>query len=97
MNIEIKKGGRKTMKVYVAYYYFSGLQTDGGRLRSCECYQLMGIFSTYEKAFESFREKYEYYEECGNTKCYEDYVDDYGVIKELALDELLYRDEATFY
>ena len=54
------------MKVYVAYYYFSGLQTNGGRLRSCECYQLMGIFSTYEKAFESFREKYEYYEECGN-------------------------------
>ena len=85
------------MKVYVAYYYFSGWEFENGRDRKCECYQLMGIFSTYEKAFESFREKYEYYEECGNTKCYEDYVDDYGVIEELTLDELLYRDEATFY
>lgn len=85
------------MKVYVAYYCSPGLQTDGGRLRSCECYQLMGIFSTYERAYESFREKYEYYEECGNTKCYEDYVDDYGVIEELTLDELLNRDELTVY
>ena len=85
------------MKVYVAYYYFSGLQTDGGWLRHCECYQLMGIFSNYERAYESFREKYEQYEECGNTKSYEDYVDNYGVIEELNLDELLYRDEATFY
>ena len=85
------------MKVYVAYYYFSGLQTNDGRLRSCECYQLMGIFSTYEKAFESFREKYEYYKECGNTECYEDYVNEYGAIKELMLDELLNRDEVTIY
>ena len=85
------------MKVYVAYYYFSGREFKNGLDRECECYQLMGIFSTYEKAFESFREKYEYYEECGNTKCYEDYVDDYGVIKELTLNGLLYRDEVTFY
>ena len=85
------------MKVYVAYYYFSGWKFENGCDRECECYQLMGIFSTYEKAFESFREKYEYYEECGNTECYEVYVDNYGVIKELTLDELLNRDEVTIY
>ena len=85
------------MKVYVAYYYFSGWKFGNGRNRKCECCQLMGIFSTYEKAFDSFREKYEYYMECGNTECYEVYVDDYGVIKELTLDELLNRDEVTIY
>lgn len=85
------------MKVYVAYYYFSGWESNGSQWNTCECYQLMGIFSTYEKAFGSFRDKHEYYEECGNAECYEDYVNEYGVIKELTLDELLYRDEVTIY
>lgn len=85
------------MKVYVAYYYFSGWQSYNGQCRPCECYQLMGIFSTYEKAFDSFREKYEYYMECGNAGCYEVYVDEYGVIEELTLDEVLNRDEVTIY
>jgi len=79
--IEIKKGGLKTMKVYVAYYYFEGLQYNDG-----EC---MGVFSSYEKSFESFREKYECFLECGNYSNYEDYVNDYGVIKELTLDNVL--------
>lgn len=85
------------MKVYVAYYYFSGGTCRDGGYRPCECYQLMGIFSNYEKAFESFREKYDYYMECGNAKCYEAYVDEYGVIEELTLDEVLNRDELTIY
>ena len=83
------------MKVYVAYYYSSGRQCD--RWRTCDRYQLMGIFSTYERAYESFREKYDYESEGGYSECYEIYVDNYGAIKELTLDELLYRDEATFY
>lgn len=85
------------MKVYVAYYSFLGWKYENGKYRYCEYCQLMGIFSTYEKAFNSFREKYEYYEECGNNKSYEVYVNEYGVIKELTLDELLNRDEVTIY
>ena len=85
------------MKVYVAYYSFLGWDRKNGKYRCCEHCQLMGIFSTYEKAFNSFREKYAYYMECGNTECYEVYVDNYGVIKELTLDELLNRDEVTIY
>ena len=83
------------MKVYVAYYYSSGRQCV--RWRTCNRYQLIGIFSTYEKAFESFREKYEYESECGYSECYEIYVNNYGVIVELTLDELLNRDEMTVY
>ena len=85
------------MKVYVAYYYFSGWKSNGSRWRTCECYQLMGIFSTYERAYESFREKYEYELESGYSECYEIYVDEYGTIRELTLDELLNRDEITIY
>ena len=85
------------MKVYVAYYYFSGWQSSNGRWGSCERYQLMGIFSTYERAYESFREKYDYYIADGNMECYEIYVDKYGAIRELTLDELLNRDEVTIY
>ena len=85
------------MKVYVAYYYFSGWKSDFGKCEQCECYQLMGIFSTYEKAFNAFCEKYKYYIECGNTECYKDYVEDCGVIEEITLDELLNRDEITIY
>ena len=77
------------MKVYVAYYYFEGLQYNDG-----EC---MGVFSSYEKSFESFREKYECFLECGNYSNYEDYVNDYGVIKELTLDNVLSQDELTVY
>ena len=58
------------MKVYVAYYYFLGWKSKNGQDIECECCQLMGIFSTHTKAFNSFRDKYEYYLECGNTKSY---------------------------
>lgn len=85
------------MKVYVAYYYFSGWQFYNGQYRHYESYQLIGIFSTYEKAFNSFPEKNEDYLECSNTECYETYVDEYGVIEELTLDELLNRDKVTIY
>lgn len=85
------------MKVYVAYYYFSGWESKDGKYKECECYQLIGIFSTYKKAFNAFRDKYEYYIECGNTKNYKNYVDNYGIIKELTLDELLDRNEITIY
>ena len=85
------------MKVYVAYYYFEGWQSNNGECKQCECYQLMGVFSSYEKSFESFREKYEYFLECGNYSNYEDYVNDYGVIKELTLDNVLSQDELTIY
>ena len=85
------------MKVYVAYYYFSGWTCKGGKTKSCECYQLMGIFSNYENAKNSFRDEYEYFLECGNNDSYENYVNDYGVIEEITVDEVLHRDELTVY
>lgn len=85
------------MKVYVAYYYFLWWKSENGKYRECEYCQLMGIFSTYKKAFNAFRDKYKDYIECGNNKSYEDYVNEYGTIKELTLDELLNRDEVTIY
>lgn len=83
------------MKIYVAYFSYLWLKRENGDYRVCEHCQLMGIFSTYEKAFNAFRNKYKHYIECGNTKSYKTYVNNYGVIKEVALDELLNRDEIT--
>ena len=54
--------------------YFEGWQSNNGECNQCECYQLMGVFSSYEKSFESFREKYECFLECGNYSNYEDDV-----------------------
>ena len=42
-------------------------------------------------------EKYGYELESGYSECYEIYVDEYGTIRELTLDELLNRDEITIY
>ena len=85
------------MKIYVAYFSFLWWERENGKYRDCEHCQLMGIFSTYEKAFNAFRNKYKHHIERGNTKSYETYVNNYGVIKELELDELLNRDEITIY
>lgn len=82
------------MKVYVAYYYFSGWDNKG----ACKDYALMGIFSSYENAFESFQDRYEArYDEnyLNNPERYKTYVDDYGVIEEIIVDEILSRNEFT--
>lgn len=87
------------MKVYMAYWRLFGWHYDSNadETRRCDYYQFMGIFSNYENAKNSFRGEYEYFLECGNNDSYENYVNDYGVIEEIAVDEVLHRDELRIY
>lgn len=87
------------MKAYMTYWRWSGWHYDSNadETRSCDSYQFMGIFSNYEDAKNFFRDEYEYFLECGNNDSYENYVNDYVIIEEITVDEVLHRDELRIY